>query len=102
MIKLRDGRGNWRGWRDTGNGYPVLQANHPHKWLIIAELAFERVNGAGHAIAGLWLPGAGLAGEGDCHAHDPIIGVGWDGGDGGNLGIVEIPPKLSRLVTALD
>ena len=33
---------------------------------------------------------------------DAVVGVDWDGGGGGNLGVVEIAPKLSRLTIATD
>ena len=102
VLKLGNGGRNRRGWCDTGRRHPVLQANYPHKRLMIDELAFEWVDGAGHAITSLRLPGAGLAAEGDCHAHHPISGVWGDGVCWDNLGIVEISPKLSRLVTATD
>jgi hypothetical protein len=68
---------------------------------VIIELTFEWINWPGHAIAGLRVPGAGLAAERDCHTHDPIIGVWGDGVYWGNRGIAKGAPVFGGLAIAL-
>lgn len=102
VRELGQGGGNRCGRRDTVGGQPVVQANHSDKWSVIAELTFEWINGAGHAIAGLRLPGAELAMKGDGYMYHPIARVGWDGIAWGNLGITKATPVFGSLAWATD